>query len=240
MLVRLFVLAFSLSLAHIAFATTIEAVTEDSSYTFVDHGRVSGPASEVVRDTLNKAGLLDVHFGLYPWARAYSLALAEPNVLIYPIARTPEREELFKWVGRLARVTIHLYKFRSDHEIRASSIEEARQYVVGAVRSDARSDYLAKHGFSKLVLSATNDQNFHLFQLREVEMIALPESEAIGFCKKADIPFTDLEAVVPLNDLEIGVYMAYSLATPDATVLQTVRAFNAIEAAGGLHNMEAQ
>lgn len=240
MLVRLLVLAFCFGFAQSAMSATIEAVTEDSTYTFVDHGRVSGPASEIVRETLTKAGLIDVHFWLYPWARAYSLALAGPNVLIYPIARTPEREELFKWVGRLARVTIYLYKLRSEQGVRASSIEEAKQYIVGGVRDDARADYLARHGFSKLVLSATNDQNFHLFQLREVEMIALPESDAIRFCQKANIPFTDLEAVIPLNDLQVDVYMAYSLATPDATVLQTVRAFKDVESAGGLKIMEAQ
>lgn len=238
MSVRLIVLALSVGIVQAAMATTIEAVTEDSSYTFIDRGKVSGPASEIVKDTLQKAGLTDVHFALYPWARAYSLALEQPNVLIYPIVRIPQREALFRWVGQLARVSIYLYKFRAANDVQASVFDEAKRYTIGVVRDDARANYLAARGFSKLVVSATNEQNFTLFQLRQVQMIPLPEHDAIAFCKKAGIPFTELEAVMPLNDLDIGVYMAYSLATPESTVAQTVQAFKEVESAGELKKME--
>ena len=235
---RMCVLAFSVGLAHSAMATTIEAVTEDSSYTFVEHGKVSGPASEIVQDTLKKAGLKDVHFALYPWARAYSLALEQPNILIYPIVRTPEREALFRWVGQLARVSIYLYKFRADEAIRPSVLDEAKGYTIGVVRDDARAKYLSAHGFSKLVVSATNEQNFKLFQLRQVQMIPLPEHDAIAFCKKAGISFSELEVVMPLEELDIGVYIAYSLATSAQTVAQTIQAFKEVESAGGLKKMD--
>ncbi|MFK3973565.1 ABC transporter substrate-binding protein [Pseudomonas sp. NPDC087358] len=239
MLARLLVLAFGVGIAQATMATTIEAVTEDSSYTFIERGNVSGPASEIVRDTLRAAGFTDVHFALSPWARAYSLALEQPNVLIYPIVRTPQREALFRWVGQLARVSIYLYKFRTADDVQASVFDEAKHYTVGVVRDDARANYLAAQGFSKLVVSATNEQNFKLFQLRQVQMIPLPEHDAIAFCAKAGIPFTELEAVMPLNELDIGIYMAYSLATPESIVVQTVQAFKEVESAGGLKKMES-
>ena len=50
--------------------------------------------------TLQAAQLRDYQIRLYPWARAYDMALKEPNVLIFLIARTSARETQFKWAGR--------------------------------------------------------------------------------------------------------------------------------------------
>lgn len=51
-------------------AQTIQAVTEDAPpYTYVQHGRVVGPVTEVVEQSLQRAGFKDYRVNLYPWAR---------------------------------------------------------------------------------------------------------------------------------------------------------------------------
>src|ERR1039457_4975179 len=89
-------------------AETIHAVTEATSYAYLREGKVAGPATEVVELTLRKAGFAEYQIKLYPWARSYDMALKEPNVLIYLIARTPARESLFKWAGEIMKVQFHL------------------------------------------------------------------------------------------------------------------------------------
>ncbi|MGV8495432.1 hypothetical protein ACV342_32445, partial [Pseudomonas aeruginosa] len=37
-----------------------------------------------------------------PWDRVYQQALSEPGYGVFSTARTPEREDKFKWVGPLA------------------------------------------------------------------------------------------------------------------------------------------
>ncbi|MFC6476827.1 hypothetical protein ACFQDN_09900 [Pseudomonas asuensis] len=83
-------------------AEPIQVVTEESQFITLRNGRIGGAATEVVELTLNRAGQTDYKINLYPWARAYDIATNQPNVLIYLVARTPEREALFKWVGRVA------------------------------------------------------------------------------------------------------------------------------------------
>ena len=39
---------------------------------------------------------------VYPWARAYKMALEEENVVLFGMTYTQDRSELFKWVGPLA------------------------------------------------------------------------------------------------------------------------------------------
>src|ERR1035437_4785529 len=80
-------------------AQTIHGVTEDTSYSFLKEGKVIGSATAVVELRLKQACFSNYQISLYPWARAYDMALKEPNVLIFLIARTPAREQQFKWAG---------------------------------------------------------------------------------------------------------------------------------------------
>ncbi|MBI2753183.1 MAG: hypothetical protein HYX46_06665 [Betaproteobacteria bacterium] len=82
--------------APMAHGQTVRAVTETTPYTYQKGERVEGTATEVVEKTLQAAGQTDYQVRLYPWARAYDMALKEPNVLIFLIARTPARETQFK------------------------------------------------------------------------------------------------------------------------------------------------
>ncbi|WP_460045053.1 substrate-binding periplasmic protein [Pseudomonas sp. S2_H01] len=227
-------LTFGLIWVGSAGADAIEVVTEDSSYTYVQQGKVVGPATEVVKETLKQADIADYHLTLYPWARAYSLATQRPNVLIYPIVRTPERETLFRWVGELATVAIFLYKFRDQTGVRVDSLEAAKAYTIGVVRDDSREQYLRAQGFQKLVVSADNDENFRLFSLHQVQMIPMPERDAKSFCAEKHIPFGDLEVAYPLHDLKKGIFMAYSLGTSDELVSRTSQAFRSVVASGAL------
>ena len=59
-------------------AQPIRAVTETTPYTYLEGGKVVGSATEVVELTLQRAGLKDYSVHLYPWARAYDMALKEP------------------------------------------------------------------------------------------------------------------------------------------------------------------
>ena len=84
---RLFAALLCALACSAATAQEVRAVTEETPYTFLRDGKVAGPATELVERSLQRAGLADHSVQLYPWARAYDLALHEPNVLIFLIAR---------------------------------------------------------------------------------------------------------------------------------------------------------
>lgn len=234
------ILALGLIWFGSAGADSIEVVTEDSSYTYVENGKIAGPATEVVEETLKRAAIQGYHLALYPWARAYNIATQKPNVLIYPIVRTPEREALFHWVGELATVPIFLYKFRDEENIQVSNLDAAKAYTIGVVRDDSRESYLHSHGFQKLVISADNGENFRLFSSHQVQMIPMPERDARSFCKESQIPFERLEIAFPLRDMERGIYMAYSLGTSEELVSRTSHAFTSVVESGELRRAMGQ
>ncbi|WP_213879254.1 transporter substrate-binding domain-containing protein [Pseudomonas sp. dw_358] len=218
---------------------TIEMVTEDTSYSYLQGDKVAGVASEIAEQMLQRAGLDDYHMGLYPWARAYDMALLQPNVLIYPMMRTPAREARFKWVGELAHITPQFYKLRDDSSIVVNRLEDARQYSVGVIRDDVRQQYLEAHDFTRMVVSANNAENFRKLLNGQVQLVALPEREARQQCAMANVPYDRLEPIYSLDDLGAGLYYAYSLQTSDDIVARTRAAFVQLKAAGGLGRVEA-
>jgi polar amino acid transport system substrate-binding protein len=213
-------------------AQSIQGVTEETSYTYLQNGKVAGPASEVVEATLKRAGLNDYRLALYPWARAYDMAQQEANVLIYLIARTPEREPMFKWVGEIMRIDYHFYKLRERKDIVVRDLESAKNYSVGVLREDVRYQYLLSQGFTKLVVSGLNIDNFRKLLNRQVQLVPMPESDAVRLCQEAKVNFADLEQVYTLDTMATGIYMAYSKSTSDDIVVRTRAAFDSLKAEG--------
>lgn len=225
-------LATAALLALPAWAGTIQAVTEESSYTFVQGGRVSGPATEIVEATLKRAGLNDYRLALYPWARAYDMALREPDTLIYLIARTPAREAQFKWAGEFLRMDYHLYRLRSRPDVVVRSLADAKAYRVAVMRDDVRHQYLQSRGFGKLVVSARNADTLRMLLDGRAQLLPLPDSDMQRFASEAGVDPALLEKVYTLDELSTGIHMAYSLATPDETVERTRRAFEQLKREG--------
>ncbi|WP_207283017.1 ABC transporter substrate-binding protein [Pseudomonas sp. FW300-N2F2] len=220
----------SISLA--SHAGTIEVVTEDSLYAYQRDDKVVGPGIRIAEETLRNAQLTDYSLSLYPWARAYEKALHEPNVLIFPLDRTPARETLFKWVGEIHRVASRLYKLRDNRDITVSSLEQAKQYSIGVVRNDAKQIYLQQRGFTRLVISANNHDNFQKLLNRQIQLLPMPENTARLMSQDAQVDFASLEEVYILDEQPHRVHLAFSLSTPDEVVAKAQRAFEELKDSG--------
>lgn len=221
-------------------AETIQAVTETTPYTYLQGNRVAGSATEVVEKTLTLAGLHDYRVNLYPWARAYDMALKEPNVLIYLIARTAAREQQFKWAGEIMKIEYHLYRLKARSDIRINTLADAMNYRVGVMRDDVRHQFLLNKGFTKLVVSAQWNDNFNKLLKGQVDIVPLTTDDAQGLCTEAGFDCAGLERILTLDEASTGLYMAYSLATPDRTVDRTRAAFDKLVADGSVARIMQQ
>jgi polar amino acid transport system substrate-binding protein len=215
-----------------ATAQTVRAVTEASAYVYLEDGKVAGPATELLERSLKNAGLPDYKVGINPWARAYDMALSEPNVLIYLIARTAEREKQFQWVGEFMQVRYFLYKLRQRGDVSAPTLDAARQYTIGVMRDDARHQYLKKQGFGRLVVSARVSENFLQLVNRQVDLVPLSEAGAANQCAGASFDCANIEKVLALEEINTGLYMAFSNSTAPEVVARTQAAFEALRANG--------
>ena len=215
-------------------AQGIEVVTEDSMYAYPRDGKIVGPGTRIVEETLRGAALTDYSLTLYPWARAYEKALHEPNVLIYPLTRTAIREELFKWVGEIHRVTIKFYKLRGRTGITLNSLEDAKRYTVGVVRNDTKQTFLELQGFTRLVVSNDNRDNFQKLLNQQVQLVPMSEPAARLVSEAAQVDFDSLEEIYSIDEQPARIYMAFSRGTSDEMVDQARRSFEQLEASGAV------
>ena len=212
-------------------AQTIHVVTEHTPYTYLLDGKVVGSATEVVELSLQRAGLKDYQVKLYPWARAYDMALKTPNVLIYLIARTAAREHQFQWAGEIMKIQYHLYRLKQK-PLAITDLESAKRFSIGVMRDDVRHQYLRAKGFDRLVISAQSIDNFRKLLSGQVDLVPLTTDDASSLCKETRFDCAELERVMTLEEASTGLYMAFSRATPEAVVQRTQRAFDKLKADG--------
>lgn len=213
-----------------AHAAPLQVVTEDTAYSYLENGKVAGPATEVVEATLRRAGL-DYRVRLYPWARAYDMALREPGVLIYLIARTPERESHFRWVGEVMSIDYHFYKLRERVDVEVPELDAAKRYRIGVLRDDVRQHHLQANGFSKIVVAASNSENFRRLLNGQIDLIPLPEQDLLPLSEEAGVQVDMIEKVFTAHS-QSRLYLAFSLPTDEDTVLRTQAAFEHLQAEG--------
>jgi len=220
--------------ANGAAAQSLQVVTEDTSYTYLENGGVGGPATHIVRAVLERAGIRDYRLDLYPWARAYEMATSQANVLIYLIARTPERERRFKWAAELMQIRYHLYRLADRGDVEVATLDDARRYTTGVVRQDVRQQYLRRKGFRQLIVSPNNEENFRKLLTGRIDLIPLPASDLAQLCEKARFDCSRLQRVLTLDELTSGLYMAFSNATADQLVTRVGEAYRELRDEGRL------
>ncbi len=213
-------------------AQTIRAVTETTPYTYQRGERVEGPVTNVIEKTLQAAGLADYQVRVYPWARAYDMALKEPNVLIFLIARTAAREQQFQWAGEIMKIQYHLFRLRERSEIAVNTLDDTRYYSIGVMRDDVRQQYLQSKGFRRLTVSAQWIDNFNKLIKRQVDLVPLTDDDAKSLCQQAHFDCEGLTKVLTLDEASSGLYMAFSNATAASTVQRVRDAFDKLKADG--------
>ncbi len=204
---------------HAAHAEKITVVTEEMApYNFLDDRdkAVSGLATELVQEVLKRAKL-DYHIDIYPWARSYRLAQDAPNVAIYSMGRSEEREKLFKWVGLVVNREVFLYKMKGRPELTANSLADLKTMRLGGIRDGIRTMYLKKEGLA--VEESTDDaSNIKKLQSRRIDAFPIDEPNLVYLSERNGVDFESMERMMKLEKLSGGLYMAFSLQTADETV----------------------
>lgn len=129
-----------------AAAEAVVAYTEDfPPYNYVDaSGKPTGLAVELLAALMKEAGV-DYRIEVLPWARALQTARYQPNSLLFTVARTPERESWFHWIGPIAKRRTVLMGLRGGPQ--PATLDDVRKNRVGVVNGDAGMEFLQVHGF---------------------------------------------------------------------------------------------
>ena len=200
----------------------VNIVTEDAyPLQYMDKNEVSGPTTALVKAMLEHADI-SYKIKMMPWARAYQIALKEPNTLIYSIARNDDREPHFQWIGRIFELEYYLVGLDSLSLAQPMTLASVKHLRVGAIRDSATYQYLKEQGFSNLHVLDRAEQMINMLKSSRIDLFPVNYSVLKPVCAKLNISCQDISAKIKLIQPSTSLYLALSQST-DPKLVERLR-----------------
>ncbi len=196
---------------------------------YVKDGVLVGPSVEIVKEIQKRVGSSE-EIKVYPWARAYKMALEDENVVLFGMTHTKVRENIFKWVGPLATKRDILVA-KKGSGININNLEDAKKVNrIGTLRDDTRERLLQSHGFTNLESVSDEQKNAKKLVMRRIDLWAYKQPGLKTVCELAGVNYNEIEEVYHLRVSELMI--AFSKKTSDSIVQKWRNAFNDMLADG--------
>lgn len=195
-------------------------------------GNLTGYTVELVREIQKRVGNQD-EIKVVPWARGYDMIQKHPNVVLFQMSRSAEREKQFNWVGPVLELDYGFYA-RADSEIALSSLEDAKKVRrIGVYRGDVRHQMLTRAGFANLVVSNENSVNIVQLMRGRIDLIIGASSTYAQEAISAGFKPSDLKLVLPFfraqNYLAMSKEMPAEIVDSWAVALEAMRKDGSVE-----------
>lgn len=86
-----------------------------------------------------------------PWPRAYHIAITQPNILLFTVTRTSEREKIFTLLGPIANGEIAIYMRNTYDRSKVTLQSLKNELSIATHRGTAFQKILEKKGFQKII-----------------------------------------------------------------------------------------
>lgn len=178
-------------------------------------GKLTGFAVELVQEIQKRTKGTEA-IQVVPWVRGYKEAQSKPNVVLFTMARTAERNALFSWVGPINE-DVYYFFVRADSNLVIKSLEDARKlHMIGVYKEDVRDQYLTRAGFPNLDRSVDEEVMVKKLMAGRIDALASTLEGFGQIARSAGFKREDFRETIPF--LKVQTYIAFSKGTPEAAV----------------------
>lgn len=204
---------------------------------FIEEGRITGYGADVVIAIQKKLGT-EYPMELQTWEKAYEIALNEPNILLFTMEKTPEREKLFQFVGPLGANTAWFYiPFGSKMELK--DLDAARKLKAIATTTNWFTEQeLLKLGFENLISVTDPIETIHMVLKGKVDASVYTDITLAQLAKEAGVAPKELKPALELMRSEY--FLAFSAKTEPEIVKAWAEAFHKLQESGELKAIKAR
>ena len=201
---------------------------------FAQDENINGIAVDIVREMFKRANITYSLTLRFPWERIYKLALEKPGYGVFVMARLPDREKLFKWVGPIGPDD-WIMLAKADSKITLETLDQARNYKIGAYKGDAIAETLAKQGLKPVVVLRDQDNAKKLVN-GQIDLWATGDPAGRYLARQDGV--TGLKTVLRFNSAEL--YLALNKDVPDETVAKLQAALDQLRKEGVVDDIMAK
>jgi len=230
---KLLVVLTTLLFAFFSSAQTITAYTEDlAPYQFKNYrGQYTGYSVELV-NALFKQANINGKIRMVPWVRAYNSAIKEKNVLIFSMVRTPEREEMFHWIGEVDKLEYYFYRLSTRDDIQITDFKQAKKYRIGTGANSFEYEKLTYLGFPYVVSTPRYDQLISMLKANRYDLFFSAGRTFKGMLKKSNSSPDLFEAAYQIKHINQRMFIGMSKSSDPALVKQLQQAYKKIVSDG--------
>jgi polar amino acid transport system substrate-binding protein len=172
---------------------------------------------------------------MVPWARGYKALLEEPNVMLFSVGRSVEREKLMSLLGPIAVSSTSLYT-RKGHAGQLLAMGDGiLKLTVGAYRGSIFADTAKKKGFINIDLAANPKITANMLFAKRFDLWIEGSLAVPSIVKEAGHNVDEVEKVMVLDSLEL--YLAFSSATQPSIIKAWEEALRALKKDGGFQKI---
>lgn len=200
-------------------------------YNYKADGQIKGLSVDVLRLVWRQLGIPPQPITIMPWARGYKLTQVQPGTVLFSMARTPEREELFRWVGPIHTVRFVL-KGKKSKNYQVKSMADLHGMAIGTLADDV-GDVLLGSLADHARIEPVADTAFSLKMLEydRIDLMAYEEKSFDQLAQASGLDPNQYETVFVLK--ETGVYYALNSQTSQELVDRMQQALNVVRASPG-------
>ena len=201
---------------------------------FAQDENINGIAVDIVREMFKRAEITYSLTLRFPWERVYKLALENPGYGAFVMARLPDRERLFKWVGPIGPDD-WIMLAKADSTITLETLDDARKYKIGAYKGDAIAMTLAKQGLKPVVVLRDQDNAKKLVS-GQIDLWATGDPAGRYLARQEGV--NGLKTILRFNSAEL--YLALNKDVPDEMVAKLQAALDQLRKEGKVDEIMAR
>jgi polar amino acid transport system substrate-binding protein len=188
-----------------------------------ERGQYQGYVIELVTGILKEAQI-DQQILAAPWDRVLKEAEAKPNVLVFALARTAERENNFAWITPISANQIGVFALSAPTSPLSNLQDLNLSQAIGVLNGDFRQNILQQVNAKKIVALPTWQQGLDSLLAKDIDALFFSSMGMQYLCQSMQ---RDCSDIVPVLAVEERVsYLALS-AGSDENLVETLRAASA-------------
>jgi len=188
-------------------------------------GRVRGSAHAILKAALDGVATqlpLDVDATEFvPLRRALQMASGHPSVIALSVARTPEREPNFRWLGTVSPYELWLYRYRRPSQPPLHGIAQLKgKGLRFGVQADSNfHEWLLRQGFAVAPDNSVidpvphNEMNFDKARAGRIDLFAHPEVSFAYRAAQHHLRVADFEKILRIDELSTPLWAVTGLQT---------------------------
>lgn len=157
-------------------------------YVFAEQGRARGIFVDLLDDVAQETGILP-DYRFLPWKRAQQVAAMAEDMLIMPLARSPEREPRFRWIAPVLSFDTVLFG-RGEAPL---ALDAARRLPVGLMAGTLFERDAREAGFTDIQLAPDEFSNARKLHHGRIRGWITTDLVAPGVYRQAGFDATELQ-----------------------------------------------